>query len=203
MQGNHTWVPLLTLQEYDLAGLYIGCGLQNLSDTRNADRYSTTVTWTVRHQRFNSSTDDIAIKSDKNDVQKVSVYSELKFPVCGELFVFREDGMLLSAKLHKHFLPSQNVFPRADISCLLKLLASVQKSILLENSHMQKWTCGTWFDKSHQSKGSIKVVQLWRWEPDTIWEVKSQSGKARRGRGKVQLHNHVCGVFWFFGFFLF
>lgn len=138
MQGNHTWVPLLTLQEYDLAGLYIGCGLQNLSDTRNADRYSTTVTWTVRHQRFNSSTDDIAIKSDKNDVQKVSVYSELKFPVCGELFVFREDGMLLSAKLHKHFLPSQNVFPRADISCLLKLLASVQKSILLENSHMQK-----------------------------------------------------------------
>lgn len=128
----------------------------------------------------------------------MSVYSELKFPVCGELFVFRKDGMLLPAKLHKHFLASQNVFPRADISCLLKLLASVQKSILLENSHMQKWTCRTWSYKSHQSKGSIKVVQLWRREPDTIWKVKSQSRKATWGRNKVQLHNHICGVLLFY-----
>lgn len=104
------------------------------------------------------------IKIKNYDVQKMSVYRELKFPVCGELFVFREDGMLLPAKLCKHFLPSQNVFPRTGISCLLKLLASVQKSILLENSHMQKWTCGTWSCKPHQSKGSIKPVHLWRWE---------------------------------------
>lgn len=46
MQGNHTWMPLLTVQEYDLAGLYIGCLLQDLSDTRNAGRYSTVVTLT-------------------------------------------------------------------------------------------------------------------------------------------------------------
>ena len=35
--------------------------------------------------------DDIAIKSEKkfkNHVQKVSVYSDLKFPVWGKLFVF-------------------------------------------------------------------------------------------------------------------
>lgn len=125
-------MPLLTMQEYNLAGLCVGCLLQDLSGTGNADRYSTTVTLTVRNQRFSSSADDIAVESDKNKtrgIQKVSVHSELKFPVCGEP---------LSEKPCKHFLPSQNVFPRADISCLLKLLASVQESILLQNSHMQK-----------------------------------------------------------------
>lgn len=104
------------------------------------------------------------IKIKKYDVQKASIYHELKFPVCGKLFVFREGGTLLPAKLCKHFLPSQNVFPRTGISCLLKLLASVQKNVLLENSHRQKWTRGTWSCKSHQSKGSIKPVHLWRWE---------------------------------------
>lgn len=91
MQGNHTWMPLLTVQEYDLAGLYIGCLAQDLSVTGNADRYSTTVTLTVVNQRFNSSMDDIAIKSGKNkkyDVQKPSSYSELKFPVCGKSYGF-------------------------------------------------------------------------------------------------------------------
>lgn len=56
----------------------------------------------LRNERFNSSTDDIAIKRAKNKkyyVLKVSVYSELKFPVCGELFVFREDGVLLPADM--------------------------------------------------------------------------------------------------------
>lgn len=80
----------------------------------------------LRNERFNSSTDDIAIKRAKNKkyyVPKVSVYSELKFPVCGELFVFREDGVLLPAKICKRFLPSQNALPKAlPISCLLKLL---------------------------------------------------------------------------------
>lgn len=47
MQGNHTWVPLLTVQENDLAGLYIGCLLKDLSDTGNADGCSTTVRLTV------------------------------------------------------------------------------------------------------------------------------------------------------------
>lgn len=39
------------------------------------------------------------------------------FPVCGELFVFREGGMLLPAKLCKYFLPAQNVFFLELISC--------------------------------------------------------------------------------------
>lgn len=82
------------------------------------------VPW-LRNQRFNSSTDDIAIKRDNNKkyyVRKVSVYGELKFLVCGKLFVFREDGVLLPAKICKHFLASQNALSKAAISCLLKLL---------------------------------------------------------------------------------
>lgn len=79
----------------------------------------------LRNQRLNNSTDGIAIKRDKNKkygAEKVSVYSELKFPVCGQLFVFREDGVLLPVKICKHFLPSQNVLPKAAVSYLLKLL---------------------------------------------------------------------------------
>lgn len=113
--------------------------------------------------------------------------------------LFSETILYCSQKSHAHiFYQTRICFPRADISCLLKLLASVQKGILLENSHMQKGTCRTWSYKSHQSKGSIKVSQMWSWEPDTMWEVKSQSKKARWGRNEVQLHNPFFFCLFFF-----
>lgn len=111
MQGNDTSMPLLTVQE-NLVGLYIGCPLKHLSDTRNADRYSTTVTLRIKIRGSTAPKVTLqleVIKIKKYNVQKVSVCTELKFPVCSQ-FVFGEDVTLLPAKPCKHFLPKQNMF---------------------------------------------------------------------------------------------
>lgn len=64
MPGNHTWVPLLTVQEYDLAGLYIGCLLQDLFHSQILEMQTDVVPW-LRNQRFNNSMDGIAMKRGK------------------------------------------------------------------------------------------------------------------------------------------
>lgn len=107
-----------------------------------------------RNLRFNSYMAVTAVKSNNNKKKKLEGIS-LQWVQVSRLWqvvCFREDAMLFQAELCKHFLPSQNVFPRAGTLCLLKSLASVQKSILLENSHMQKWTCRIWSYKSNQSE---------------------------------------------------
>lgn len=104
-----------------------------------------------RNLRFNSYMAVTAVKSNNNKKKEVRRY-QFTLSSGVQVVCFREDAILFQAELCKHFLPSQNVFPRAGTLCLLKSLASVQKSILLENSHMQKWTCRIWSYKSNQSE---------------------------------------------------
>lgn len=132
----------------------VECLFTDLSDPQNADTSTTAVTLTAGIWGSTATWQSLQLKAiiiKKKKLEGISLQwvqvSRLWQVVC-----FREDAMLFQAELCKHFLPSQNVFPRAGTLCLLKSLASVQKSILLENSHMQKWTCRIWSYKSNQSE---------------------------------------------------